>query len=271
MREEDFPLERVFCLVGTNPADYDVARGLSSKLVGARSDGLVQIDNAYVPDARRAFVHRSHSGRYGIVNSEEGYQNLRRFLFGDFKVTSDLVGVKLPGERDDDIVWQAEVRLSIRGLPILLQDRVAAHYCPIQLESPGEDGDADRPVPLVTTFLAQKLRPQDVHLMRYALHVRVLSLRQQGGVFGFFDHIEQTADFDDVLVVDVEPRGDSLAGWAEWTSRIPGPVRPYLPAGDPLRDEDPAGGTWQTRVPLPEAARRFLGDDAAVQIGVTAR
>jgi pimeloyl-ACP methyl ester carboxylesterase len=67
-----FPLERVFCLVGTNPEDYDVALGASAKAVGARSDGLVQIDNAYVPGARRAFVHRSHSGRYGMVNSEEG-------------------------------------------------------------------------------------------------------------------------------------------------------------------------------------------------------
>jgi hypothetical protein len=31
-------------------------------------------------------VHRSHSGHYGIVNSEEGYQNLVRFLFGDVRV-----------------------------------------------------------------------------------------------------------------------------------------------------------------------------------------
>jgi pimeloyl-ACP methyl ester carboxylesterase len=65
-----FPLGRVFCLVGTDPADYDVARGLSAAVVGPRSDGLVQMDNAYVPGAHRAYVHRSHSGRYGLVNSE---------------------------------------------------------------------------------------------------------------------------------------------------------------------------------------------------------
>ena len=56
----------------------------------------MQIENAYVPGARFAFVHRSHSGRYGIVNSEEGYQNLRRFLLGDLEVTADLVGLQLP-------------------------------------------------------------------------------------------------------------------------------------------------------------------------------
>ena len=67
--------------------------------VGDASDGLVRIRNAttrskntngdgytYSP---HAFVHRSHSGFFGIVNSEEGYQNLIRFLFGD--VRADMI------------------------------------------------------------------------------------------------------------------------------------------------------------------------------------
>ncbi|MDT9071291.1 hypothetical protein RSW38_24470, partial [Escherichia coli] len=33
---------------------------------------------------------RSHSGPYGIVNSEAGYQNLRRFLFGSVRVSVTL-------------------------------------------------------------------------------------------------------------------------------------------------------------------------------------
>ena len=73
-RAGEFPLHHVFCLVGTDAADYDAALGLSAKVVGPQSDGLVQIDNAYVPNTPRAFVHRGHSGRYGVVNSEEGYQ-----------------------------------------------------------------------------------------------------------------------------------------------------------------------------------------------------
>lgn len=54
------------------------------------------IENAYVEGAPRAHVHRSHSGHFGIVNSEEGYQNLTRFLFGDVKVSGRLTVKNLP-------------------------------------------------------------------------------------------------------------------------------------------------------------------------------
>ena len=81
-----FDPERFFCLVGTNHKDYTVAAGGVSKAIGEMSDGLVRIENATVKGAPRSFVHRSHSGHYGIVNSESGYQNLVRFLFGEVKV-----------------------------------------------------------------------------------------------------------------------------------------------------------------------------------------
>lgn len=99
-----FDPNRFFCLVGTSPRDYDAAGGLAAKAVGPMSDGLVRISNATVwgPGAKvvgksfkiqspRAFVYRSHSGPYGIVNSEEGYQNLTRFLFGDIRVDGKLI------------------------------------------------------------------------------------------------------------------------------------------------------------------------------------
>jgi hypothetical protein len=94
----DFDPERFFCLVGTNHRDYDVGLGVVSKAVGPMSDGLVRIVNATVSGpkgggtatAPRAFVHRSHSGHYGVVNSEEGYQNLIRFLFGDARIDGTL-------------------------------------------------------------------------------------------------------------------------------------------------------------------------------------
>jgi hypothetical protein len=91
-----FDPQRFFCLVGTNSRDYEVAGGGSSLLAGQLSDGLVRIENAYVEDAPRAHVHRSHSGPYGIVNSEEGYQNLSRFLFGDVRVDGVLRVASLP-------------------------------------------------------------------------------------------------------------------------------------------------------------------------------
>jgi len=91
-----FDPQRFFCLVGTNDQDYAVLYGWSRRLVGPASDGLVRIKNATVhsqktkngvkQEAPRAFIHRAHSGHFGIVNSEEGYQNLVRFLFGDVRV-----------------------------------------------------------------------------------------------------------------------------------------------------------------------------------------
>ena len=91
-----FPEERFFCLIGTNSRDYTVANGLSSFAVGPMSDGLVRIENAYVDRSPRAFVNRSHSGHFGIVNSEEGYQNLVRFLFGDMSATARMEIKALP-------------------------------------------------------------------------------------------------------------------------------------------------------------------------------
>lgn len=95
-----FDVDRFFCLVGTNAKDYTVAKGWSSRVVGPMSDGLVRVNNALVSGssklfggtrlAPRAYIHRSHSGYYGIVNSEEGYQNLTRFLFGDVRVDAKL-------------------------------------------------------------------------------------------------------------------------------------------------------------------------------------
>lgn len=266
-----FPKDRIFTLIGTNPDDYAVAGGISARLVGSKSDGLVQIENAYVPGARFAFVHRSHSGRYGIVNSEEGYQNLRRFLLGDLEVTADLVGIRLPGTRRDDVIWQAEVELAVRGLPILMHQQVAAHQCPVVLELPRDD--TDKPQPLVTTFLIADptARPDSAETARYKLDLRLLSLRQRRGVFDFGDHLEATPDFSGTLIVDIGAIDGKLAAWAVWQADVAVPLRDYIPVGAPLPDEDAAPGRWVTRVPLPEHARAFLGPNAAVRLTVCDR
>ena len=91
-----FDPKRFFCLIGTDPRDYEVGRGAVAKLAGEMSDGLVAIKNARVQGAPLAHVHRSHSGVYGIVNSEEGYQNLTRFLFGDAQIKGVLQVDDLP-------------------------------------------------------------------------------------------------------------------------------------------------------------------------------
>ena len=279
MPDDGFPRDRVFCLVGTDAADYDVARGLPAAAVGARSDGLVQIDNASVPGAHRAFVHRSHSGRYGVVNSEEGYQNLRRFLFGDLQVAVQLCNVRLPGDPDDDIVWQLETQLSVRGVPVVMHEQSTAHFCPVQLEQPQGTDTADTPVPLLTTFLCSRLRPVDQNgdplpTLRQALRLRLLSIREKGGVFGFFDHLEQTADFEDTLVVDIAP-GDGPGNprvWTAWSSQIPGALRDWDPAhAATMADADDRSGVWRGEVALPPTCRPLLGPQAVVGLVVTAR
>ncbi|MEE6272512.1 hypothetical protein V2J56_04015 [Georgenia sp. MJ206] len=280
MPADGYPLDRFFCLVGTNSTDYTTAMGLSSGAVGAASDGLVQIDNAYVRGAPRSLVHRSHSGRFGIVNSEEGYQNLRRFLFGDLAVRANLVDLDLPGDPDDDTVWQLETSLSIRGLPAILHEQSTAHLCPIQIERPRSQDAPRTPVPLVTTFLsATAKRPEDpstgdrVRTMRHVLRLRLISLRERGGILFFTDHLEQTEDWADVLVVDIALSGpDSGCTWATWNSEIGGAIRDWDPAGTPpLRDVDDRPGHWRVRVPVPRGAAQILGDNATVEITVDGR
>lgn len=87
-----FPESQFFCLVGTNHEDYNLSRFA----VGPMSDGLVKIDNASVKGAPRVYTHHSHSGHFGMVNSEVGYQNLSRFLFGDTLVEGILHLDELP-------------------------------------------------------------------------------------------------------------------------------------------------------------------------------
>src|SRR5688572_25051194 len=111
--EDRFPASRVFTMVGTNRLDYEAAMGLSRAFVGHGSDGLVRIENATLtgllagnkPGAccAKAFCYRAHSGVFGIVNSEEAYQNLTRFLFGDVRadVFVDFTEFRVPKELEE--------------------------------------------------------------------------------------------------------------------------------------------------------------------------
>jgi hypothetical protein len=273
MPDDGFPVERIFCLVGTNPGDYGTALGLSSKSVGPRSDGLVQIDNAYVEGAHRAIVHRSHSGRYGIVNSEEGYQNLRRFLFGDLQVRVDLVGLDLQGSKGDNTVWQLETSLAIRGLPVLVHEQSTAHYCPIQIEQRPREDTSDTPVPLLTTFLSSSdaLRPSKQGTLRHALRLRLISLRKRHGLLSFIDHLEQSEDWQDILVVDIAAdQQQPTRAWATWNSAIPDAIRDWAVRPEHQLSNQAADTPelWRSTITLPQIAHRLLGDNAAVQITV---
>jgi len=143
--ETCFPSERFFCMIGSNRADYEVAMGASRTFAGHGSDGLVRIENASVwgiSDAGQvsspcatAYTYRSHSGYFGIVNSEESYQNLVRFLFGNLRIDMwlDIDEVRLPepiakAQADGKAVnalYQIEVLASPRGKRWYLTRRMA--------------------------------------------------------------------------------------------------------------------------------------------------
>lgn len=143
--EDRFPSRRIFCMVGTNRIDYEAAVGLSRTFVGHGSDGLVRIDNATLrglnPDGSvgdhcaKAFAFRAHSGSFGIVNSEEAFQNLTRFLFGDVRVDLwlDVDEIRLPNAvqreadagREVNALYQVEVLASPRGKLWFLTRRAA--------------------------------------------------------------------------------------------------------------------------------------------------
>lgn len=125
---EDMSEDRIFCLVGTNYKDYVI--WVSKHAVGPASDGLVAIESAYVQNAARAYVHRAHSGPFGLVNSEEGYQNLTRFLFGDVRFEVSLAPITIERDlphinRDEEEMEFLEINvdIAIRGLPTYLNVR----------------------------------------------------------------------------------------------------------------------------------------------------
>ncbi|KRC21416.1 triacylglycerol lipase [Acidovorax sp. Root217] len=140
-----FPSRRVFCMVGTNRLDYETAAGLSRTFVGNGSDGLVRIENATLhglnaddsvgEPCAKAFAYRAHSGFYGIVNSEEAFQNLARFLFGDVRVDlwADIDEIRLPTPVQAQVdaghkvnaLYQMELRASPRGKLWYLTRRTA--------------------------------------------------------------------------------------------------------------------------------------------------
>ncbi|MCH8558981.1 MAG: hypothetical protein LAT84_14255 [Balneolia bacterium] len=105
-----FPESRFFCHVGTNHEDYNLSR----LAVGPMSDGLVLIKNASVKGAPRVYTNHSHSGHYGLVNSEEGYQNLTRFLFGNVlaQATLEVEALPLPPSVEKARKEEGEIRAS---------------------------------------------------------------------------------------------------------------------------------------------------------------
>lgn len=239
-----FPADRVFNLVGTNPADYLVAMGLSSWAVGDASDGLVRMENATTfsidglsgqrVESPRAYAYRSHSGQYGIVNSEEGFQNLTRFLFGTVRADGilDVQDVTLPDEvqqaydRDNDSVrasYRFEIVATIRGSQWQLHRRVVRENSAIQrtyneLFPKGPDGQrapsTSTSPHLFSIFLDPTKSHTEAGSVAFAFDLAVLVPEYQiDGVLWLKQHFEGGYLYRKLIVVEATPDASEASGW----------------------------------------------------------
>lgn len=240
----NFPPDRVFNLVGTNPSDYLVMRGISSWAAGEASDGLVRIENAVTHgfDANggnipspRAFAHRSHSGHYGIVNSEEGYQNLTRFFFGSLRVDGilDIDEITLPKEVQKEMDKGKEVRASyhfeiiasVRGNQWQIHRRTVRENSAIHRTFnelfPQQDGarkpDRTRSPHLFTVFLDQRksMKGGRNPSVAFAFDLAVLVPDYEvDGVLWLDRHYEGGYIYRELILVEATPNPEALGGWA---------------------------------------------------------
>lgn len=237
IQEESFPSNKVFCMVGTNRGDYDAAAGLSRTFAGNGSDGLVKVANASVwgvnaagkvsAPCATAYAYRSHSGRYGIVNSEEAYQNLARFLFGDLRVDLwlDITHVSVPEEleqadKDGDLkaLYQFEVLAAPRGKRWFLTRRIAEEdSVAVRDHASLKKASEQKPesIYLSTIFLANRYkvntrRPTLAYSLTLAARVPDYEVNKK---FWPNRHYEGENLFRDSIVVEMTPPANEKAKW----------------------------------------------------------
>lgn len=173
-----------FSLVGTNHHDYTVKGAKAT--VGPGSDGLVMIKHAHIKGSNRAFVHRSHSGPYGLVNSEEGYQNLERFLFGDTAVKVSLQGVKPAAnivDRSDGSTLEMlvlETEFGLRGEFVYLNQQLQRDGS-AQPVSPASLANGEET--LFRAFLMDSKRPSNHYrYSQFQLTIRIVPIYVKDGI-----------------------------------------------------------------------------------------
>jgi hypothetical protein len=190
----------------------------------------VQIKNASVEKTPRAFVHRSHSGHYGIVNSEEGYQNLRRFLFGDVRVDIRLAidDISLPVAIEKEKAkghrirasYHAETAVRVRGARWDLHRRTvadsSAHFIPYKRI---ED---KKPVYLYTGYLLKQSRVKRRGPLGFTMDLGIMVPEYEVDRKWRLDqHFEGGYIFRDKINFDLTTTGDSLVLKYGFDSKTP--------------------------------------------------
>jgi hypothetical protein len=280
----NFPPERIFNLIGTNARDYAVAGGLSAWAVGEASDGLVRIENATTHGSKdnkdvgspRAFVNRSHSGHYGIVNSEEGYQNLTRFLFGALRVDGrlDIDDITLPVEVQKEMdaskpihaSYQFEVAVSVRGCQWQMTRREARENSAIfrtyEQLFPGKAGthrppDRDQSPHLFSVFLDPKESVKSSGSVSFAFDLKVLVPDYEvNGVLFMKRHYEGGFIYRELILVEAFADKNAPGGWrVKYGYQEMNPGKPGKDADTRALDGE-AGLTFE--IPIEQNARPGL-------------
>jgi hypothetical protein len=196
-----FEPENCFCFIGSNYRDYDAFFKLSKRVTGPASDGLVMMANAYVEDAPRSVANRSHSGTFGLVNSESGYQNLRRFLFGSVRITAKLYveKVELPPGVQQKFDSGAEVRGSyyfdtvtgVRAGPNYVLNERRYNHASALLRTFYELLTEKKPVYLFTGYLTKDARQASDQALMFMIDFGVrIPLFEINRKFWFDEHFE---------------------------------------------------------------------------------
>ncbi len=209
-----YPEGRCLCIIGSDHDSYNVVK----KVTGSHSDGLVKQDRAYIMGAYWANVHRAHSGRRGIVNSFETYENVRRFLFGDTRVKLWLENVDLKTATPPDNIqefYDIELSVSIRGTGVFLHQRK---------QNPCENAyrlkRGDFPLKswhLHTGFLDTKLRPLGEKFSHVLLAFRVSQHRVREGFLFDHQYPERTIYSESMEVrINLAPATDKAASAVQY-------------------------------------------------------
>lgn len=231
--EERFPSRKVFCMVGTNRLDYDAAAGLSRTFVGHGSDGLVRIENATLDGLNadgsigqpcaKAFAYRAHSGLYGIVNSEEAFQNLARFLFGDVRIDLwvDIADIRLPtavqaevdGGRSVNALYQMELCASPRGKLWYLTRRKAEEdsvACVTHAQWQTKPSHYLSSVFLANSARVNPRRKSLAYAMEFGVRAPDYEIEKR---LWINEHYEGSYLFRNALILEMEPPANAASLW----------------------------------------------------------
>lgn len=268
-----FPEGRCLCVIGSDHVSYGAARVVT----GAVSDGLVKQGRAYIKGAYWANVHRAHSGRRGLVNSFETYENVRRFLFGDTRVRLWLEGVDLktalPPENVEEF-YDVEFSLSVRGTGVFLHQR-KQNPCE-NAQRFGRGAFPLQSVHLHTGFLDTRLRARGDPFSHFLLAFRVAQHRVREGFLFDHQYPERTIYSESIEVrVDLADGTRAAAVQYRWLSDTADPddAGSWLPASlgadgvfrFPFREAHTLAGELCIRPsPWPDGTVEATGVDAAL-------